>query len=229
MSETGPKEGTLRTLPLLKEATAYIVLRPFFRPLIAATQLPDGTYPPEYLAADNWVVSKAVHPLRRSHLTLTSQQLDTDTSAFPGCSLGHSLELSPTTHPHLHLPLSMTSTPKVHPGDMVLWHDSIVHAVEAQHQGAGDSSVMYIPAIPLTRANFDYILQQRRSFLAGRPPADFPGGVGESQFVGRAMEQDIVGLEARRAMGLAPFEKTEGMTEAEKRLIDECNAKLAAL
>lgn len=57
MSETGPNEGTLRVFPLLKEATAYIVLRPFFRPLIAATQLSDGTYPSEYLHADNWVVS----------------------------------------------------------------------------------------------------------------------------------------------------------------------------
>ncbi|ORY46228.1 hypothetical protein BCR35DRAFT_297286 [Leucosporidium creatinivorum] len=210
MSETGPNEGTLRVFPLLKEATAYIVLRPFFRPLIAATQLPDGTYPPEFLHSDNWV-------------------LDTDTSAFPGCSLGHSLELSPQTHPHLSLPTAMTSVPQVSPGDMVLWHDSIVHAVEAQHQGTGDSSVMYIPAIPLSQNNFSYVLQQRKAFLSGRVPFDFPGGEGEARFKGRATEKGIKSVEARQAMGLAPFEKTEGMTVAEKALIDECNAKVEAL
>lgn len=123
----------------------------------------------------------------------------------------------------------MTSVPQVSPGDMVLWHDSIVHAVEAQHQGTGDSSVMYIPAIPLTAANHSYVLQQRKAFLSGRVPFDFPGGEGEANFAGRATEEEIKSLEARQAMGLAPFEKTAGMTDAEKALIDECNANLAAL
>lgn len=29
-------------------------------------------------------------------------------------------------------------------------HCDVVHAVEAQHRGLGDSSVLYIPAVPLT-------------------------------------------------------------------------------
>ena len=29
-------------------------------------------------------------------------------------------------------------------------HTDVVHAVEGEHNGAGDSSVLYIPAVPLT-------------------------------------------------------------------------------
>lgn len=61
MSETGPNEGTLRVLPLLKEATAYIILRPFFRPLLEDTH-------PDYLAAEHWVVSRKLD--RRTSLLL---------------------------------------------------------------------------------------------------------------------------------------------------------------
>ena len=32
LSHTGPREGTLKVLPFIKEATAYIMLRPFFKP-----------------------------------------------------------------------------------------------------------------------------------------------------------------------------------------------------
>lgn len=95
--------------------------------------------------------------------------------------------------------------------------------------GHGDSSVMYIPAIPLSRNNFRYLMTQRAQFEAGRPPVDFPGGVGESLFTGRGTLSDIKTEEARRAMGFAPFLIEDGMAESEKRLIEECNRELAAL
>ena len=58
MSHTQKEEGTLRVLPLLHEATAYIILRPFFRPRIeeAAKSASDPAYSADYLAADNWIV-----------------------------------------------------------------------------------------------------------------------------------------------------------------------------
>jgi hypothetical protein len=41
MSVTGPGEGTLRVAPLLKLATAYLILRPFFKPRTASSGLDD--------------------------------------------------------------------------------------------------------------------------------------------------------------------------------------------
>lgn len=67
----------------------------------------------------------------------------------------------------------------------------MVHAVESVHQGQGPSAVMYIPSVPLTSNNVEYVRDQRESFLAAKPPPDFPGGTGESQFKGTGREGDI--------------------------------------
>jgi hypothetical protein len=58
---------------------------------------------------------------------------------------------------------------------------------------------MYIPAVPLTPKNLEYIQEQKEAFLAGTPAPDFPGGVGESLFEGRGAESDILGKEGLRA------------------------------
>lgn len=65
---------------------------------------------------------------------------------------------NPAQHPHLRLDETMTSVPKVNPGDMVFWHcvsmkvdstrsfadlysrQDVVHAVEQEHTGTGDSA-----------------------------------------------------------------------------------------
>lgn len=109
---------------------------------------------------------------------------------------------------------------------MVFWHTDLVHAVEAQHRGAGDSSVMYIPAIPLTNSNWEYVRQQREDFVAGFPPSDFPGGQGERTFEGRAEEGDIVGETARSAMGFSRFPEDPTMTPLELALVREANASM---
>lgn len=120
----------------------------------------------------------------------------------------------------------MTSIPRVTPGSVVLWHTDLVHAVEARHQGSGDSSVMYIPAVPLTANNFDYVLRQREAFLQGTPPADFPGGDGEKACTGRAQVDDIVGEDARKAMGFAIFDPNSAETASERSLLDAVNVRL---
>ena len=140
MSTTGPGEGTLRVLPLLKLATAYLILRPFFRPRTSSSGL------------DDWVV-------------------DLESAAFPGSQMGKAQELSDTTHPHLQLSRTMVSIPRVEPGDQIycachpipysditcslrataqIGHCDLIHAVESLHRGQYDSSVLYIPAVPLS-------------------------------------------------------------------------------
>ncbi|GAA6025137.1 hypothetical protein JCM10207_006248 [Rhodosporidiobolus poonsookiae] len=201
ISNTGPGEGTLCVFPDLALASAYIMLRPFFRPRRGR----EGR-----LGFDNW-------------------EVDLDTSSFPGSVKGKSQELSDATHPHMRLSQTMTSVPRVKPGSQVMWHTDVVHSVEAHHRGTGDSSVLYIGAVPLTPSNASYLLTQRERFERGVPAPDFPGGQGESAFTGRATVKDVhpeSGLDGIRALGYAPFEAGEGETEGGKKVIAEANTIL---
>jgi hypothetical protein len=61
---------------------------------------------------------------------------------------------------------------------------------------------------------------------SGTPSPDFPGGVGESQHVGRALQQDISamsGVDGLRAMGLERFDQTMGRTPGEKQVMASAN------
>ncbi|CAE6509573.1 unnamed protein product [Rhizoctonia solani] len=207
LSETGPSEGTLRTYPLLRESVAYVLMRPFFRP-----HKPILTSSPslDELSPSNWV-------------------MDLESTEFPGAVPGSGQELNAITHPHLMLDKGgMVSMRSVKPGDMVLWHCDGIHAVESKHSGQGDSSVFYIPAVPLTAHNAEYLASQRGTLVSGYPAPDFPGGTGESAFVGaqRGKVEDVKGSLARRAMGLEKFDVNDGMLEGEKRALQRANAAL---
>ncbi|KAG1731838.1 DUF1479-domain-containing protein [Suillus paluster] len=189
LSTTGVGEGTLRVLPMLSLATAYIILRPFFR------------LGP---AGGEW-------------------ELDLDSNSFPGSVLGKTQEFNEETHPHLRLGETMTSIPEVQPGDQVYWHCDVVHAVEKIHGGQQDSSILYIPAVPLCLENASYLRDQRANFVHGLPSPDFPGGSGESTFTGRATLQDITTRQGRQAIGLEPF-VSKGVGNDE--LVDAVNRAL---
>jgi len=187
LSDTGPNEGTLKVYPLIREATAYFLLRPFFKPLVPSTSL-------DYLAPRNWVLQ-------------TPREMDSNLQgAFPG----HGQELSDELHPHLQLSKTMIHIPRVKPGDYVLWHCDSIHAVDAVHKGSSDSSVLYIPACPLTKGNAEYLVRQKEAFMAGWPAPDFPGGVGETGHVGRAWVRGVGKDGGRVAMGLGRWEGGEG-------------------
>ncbi|KAJ6259732.1 hypothetical protein Dda_5370 [Drechslerella dactyloides] len=174
LSSCGPGEGTLRINPLLKQATAYYILRPFFS------------------------------PPKHDPTSLEGWKLDLSTSKFPGAAQGRQQEMSDATHPHLQLQHSMVSAPRVEPGDFLVWHCDTIHAVDPVHNGMQDASVFYIPVVPKCPLNEKYIQQQRATFLAGYPPPDFPGGAGEQFHKGRATPSDIKqagGESALTAMG----------------------------
>ncbi|KAF7789308.1 hypothetical protein EIP86_000252, partial [Pleurotus ostreatoroseus] len=122
LSSTGAHEGTLRVLPFLTLSTAYIMLRPFFRLKASAARQAgaSGTVP---LGFDAW-------------------EVNLDGSEFPGSEMGKGQMLNDLSHPHLKLDQTMMSIPKVEPGDQVYF--------ESEHTGKTDSSVLYIPAVPLT-------------------------------------------------------------------------------
>ncbi|KAF7317164.1 hypothetical protein HMN09_00451300 [Mycena chlorophos] len=182
LSQTGPGNGTLRVFPDVLLSNAYIILRPFFRPLVAADS--EGIWD-----ANNW-------------------ELDISTPEMAGLTHGghqpgFSLKPTPEGHPNMLLDKTMTSIPPVNPGDCVFWHCDVVHSVERFHTGTEDSAVMYIPAVPLTPANKAYLARQVEAFKAGIPPPDFPVATTGKDFVGLGTEADLGGPAGRVAMGLA--------------------------
>lgn len=50
---------------------------------------------------------------------------------------------TPELHPNMRLETSVVSIPKVNPGDAVFWHCDVVHAVEQDHIGKGESAGQY--------------------------------------------------------------------------------------
>ncbi|GLA53892.1 hypothetical protein AnigIFM63604_011196 [Aspergillus niger] len=212
MSHTGPKEGTLLVNPLLSMATSYFLLRPFFEPIYSP---PAGT---SRLALD-------------TYLDPTNWRLETETSSkLEGATPGYSQELTDVLHPHLRLDQTMVHIPQIAPGDYVAWHSDGIHAVDKVHQGQGDSSVMYIPACPVTEENAAYVQRQREEFIAGTPPPDFPGGEGESNFVGRTTEDSLrhsQTVNALRSLGLAAFDTQEiGIKLGQKLVLERANQVL---
>jgi hypothetical protein len=121
----------------------------------------------------------------------------------------------------------MIHMPPVAPGDYVVWHCDTIHAVDSVHSGTQDSSVLYIPACPLTKDNSEYLARQRDCFLPGKPSPDFGGGQGESKHVGRPTAEDVRrwgGKEGMRGMGLERWDVEEGgLSEGEKRLLKEAD------
>ncbi|KAH8831874.1 hypothetical protein DL96DRAFT_1667904 [Flagelloscypha sp. PMI_526] len=98
---------------------------------------------------------------------------------------------TPESHPHLRLGQTMTSIPTVKPGDAIFWHCDGVHSVEPEHTGSRDSAVMYIPAVPTTPQNWEYIRRQKDAFLQGS----------EKDYVGAGRPDDILCEDGKAAMG----------------------------
>lgn len=210
LSPIAPGEGSLRACPMLRLATAYLLLRPFFSPRFSSG--------PGFLDPGNWNLHVAGNSVIQG--------------AVPGCIQ----ELSDALHPHLRLDKTMVPIPHVNPGDYVLWHPDTIHAADALHDGFSDSSVLYVPACPLTQTNALYLARQRKAFLLGHPAPDFESGnKGEREYMGRPGVQDVNdagGEEGLRSMGLLPWDEkkvatTNGRVAAvERELLRQANGIL---
>ncbi|TFY82741.1 hypothetical protein EWM64_g1272 [Hericium alpestre] len=179
LSETAPHQGTLKLFPDVLLSNAYTILRPFFRPRAASVAC-------DPLDPQNW-------------------EYDISSPDFPGIYKTDRGFTGPRpnlqSHPHLRLDETMISVPKVHPGDMVFWHCDLVHSVESEHTGQDDSAVMYIPAVPLTPQNRDYVEKQRETFVQGLTPPDFPTASPEALYTGIGKAEDIANPLGKVAMG----------------------------
>ncbi|KAI0471404.1 DUF1479 domain protein [Xylaria cf. heliscus] len=205
MSHTKGFEGTLLVNPLLRLSSAYLLLRPFFKPVKESKDVS----PEEYLAADNWVFAGSDM-----------------TSELHGAVMGKGQELTTDLHPHLELDTSMIHMPEVKPGDFVVWHCDTIHAVDKIHNGKSDASVLYIPVCPVTERNAQYLSRQRKAFLDGTPAPDFPGGQGESQHVNRPTEFYLwthADEEGLRAFGFEKIATAESDGPGAKEVIRKAN------
>ena len=178
LTGAGAREGSLMLYPSVKWGISYVLLRPFFK------ETTDG----DVMDASKWT-------------------FDPETPWFPGTFRENSQMLSPTSHPHLRLKECMVSIPKMNPGDTVWWHADMCHAVEVDHNGDHEASVIYIAATPSTHTNKKYIAAQLKDFLEGRAPKDFRSPkknlAVEKEFIGYKGEKAILSQEGRRAMGFA--------------------------
>ncbi|KAG9948564.1 DUF1479-domain-containing protein, partial [Aureobasidium melanogenum] len=214
LSTTKAHEGTLLVNPMLKHATAYYLLRPFFSAKKGPMDPETGVFDESFLAPDNWV--------------LDSPQ----TSWLQGASLGKGQELSKVLHPHLDLDSTMIHIPEVRPGDYVAWHCDQIHAVDKKHEGTSDSSVLYIPACPLTIQNAEFLARQRQAFLEGLPCPDFGGGVGETNHIGRPGVEEVEAASQGKDAGMVAFGLQEwdssaaGLSDAQRELFDRANKVL---
>ncbi|KAK0498457.1 hypothetical protein EDD18DRAFT_1071133 [Armillaria luteobubalina] len=184
MSETAPTERTLKVFPGLLLSNPYLILRPFFRLLVASDS--QEVWDPKSWAFD---VSSADFP-----------------GLIPLDGAWRGPLPTPELHPNLLLETTMVSVPKVYPGDAVFWHGDLIHSVEKEHAGRGDSAVMYIAAVPTTPLNQAYIERQKESFLKAVTPPDYPAQAKpENALVGFGKAGDILNPPGRKAMGLTYF------------------------
>lgn len=118
MSSVGPREGTLLVNPLVKLATSYSLLRPFFRPKWVADGLQEA--PGQQIGLQIGSQERARF-LDKDNWEFTSG--DSMTSDLPGATPGYGMEFPRwAMHPHLELDRTMVHVPRVKPGDFVAWH-----------------------------------------------------------------------------------------------------------
>jgi hypothetical protein len=208
LSTINVREGTLLVNPMLKHATAYYLLRPFFSAKTGPLNPETGVFNDSFLAPENWVLDCPQN------------------SWLQGASLNNAL------NPHLELSSTMVHIPEVRPGDYLAWHCDQIHTVDKQHESAADSSVLYIPTCPLTIQNAEFLARQRQVFLEGLPCPDFSGGVGETGHIGRPGPEDVEEASQGKDAGMVAFGLQEwdssaaGLTEAQRELFDRANKVL---
>lgn len=214
LSTIKAREGTLLVNPMLKHAMAYYLLRPFFSAKRGPIDMKTGAFDQSFLAPENWVLDRP------------------QTSWLQGVSSGKAQELSNAANPHLELHNTMVHIPEIRPGDYVTWHCDQIHAVEQQHEGTADSSVLYIPTCPLTTQNAEFLARQRTAFLEGLPGPDFGDGVGESGHIGRPGPEDVEEASQGKDAGMVAFGLQEwdssaaGLSETQRELFDRANKVL---
>ncbi|CAK7232320.1 hypothetical protein SBRCBS47491_008229 [Sporothrix bragantina] len=224
--------GMVRLMPSPKLASAYFLLRPFFKPKVAAPA--DKEASPEewaaFLDASNWELE------------------DEPSTIIHGAVPGHAQRVTELWHPHLQLRQSLLTPPRLQAGDYIVWHCDTPYLIASENsegsvEAAGTEApateataapatetatpvpasvsdtlsaapmLVYVPACPLTQTNALYLARQRKAFMRGHPGPDFDAtgsGLGSeadhASRLGEAAIEAVGGREGLRAMGLLPWD-----------------------
>ncbi|KAK4039842.1 hypothetical protein C8A01DRAFT_16206 [Parachaetomium inaequale] len=217
---SGP--GSVQVCPLPRLATAYFLLRPFFSPSPPTTSSSSQSSKED----DQWTFNRPQN------------------SILHGALPSYAQEITPSLHPHLQLDRSMVPVPDLEPGDYLVWHPDLIHAIISPpspsstyptEPSAPHNTYMYLPACPLTQTNALYLARQRKAFLLGHPAPDFAGAGGgggsgsESEHPNRPGVQDVNdagGDDGLRAMGLLPWDEEEADEDKEREVLAMANGIL---
>ncbi|KAI5467295.1 hypothetical protein BGZ63DRAFT_410303 [Mariannaea sp. PMI_226] len=206
LSDIPVGEGTLLLCPMITLSTAYLLMRPFFSPINASPSHPD------FLSPENWILEQP------------------PSSIIQGALPSYPQELNDALHPHLQLSRSLVNIPRLEPGDYLVWHCDAVYALDRlRRPDLPETTIMYLPACPLTQTNALYLARQRKAFLLGHPGPDFGGVFGESARTASAGVQEVGeagGVDALRAMGLLPWDEEEAMDDREQEVLEMANGIL---
>lgn len=207
LSDLPVGKGTLLLCPMVRLTTAYLLLRPFFTPIKSSPS------DPNFLSSENWVLEKPT------------------SSVIQGALPSYPQELNAALHPHLQLDCSMVPIPRLNPGDYLVWHCDAVYALDRRSQpDHPPTSIMYLPACPLTQTNALYLVRQRKAFLSGDPGPDFGGAPPADLSVGGEKAIGDVGLaggvHGMRSMGLLPWDEEDEQDEQEQAVLEMANSIL---
>ncbi|KAK3300233.1 uncharacterized protein B0H64DRAFT_313784 [Chaetomium fimeti] len=229
-----PGPGSVQVCPHPRLATAYFLLRPFFSPQEGDQH--HHQQQQEQQQQQPWTFNRPQNSILHGALPSYAQQI------------------TPSLHPHLQLDRSMLPVPHLEPGDYLVWHPDLIHAISPTAEGAAPTSptaYMYLPACPLTQTNALYLARQRKAFLQGHAGPDFDlvggggggggsgsggsiGGRGRSEEGGAYVggrpgvgEVNEAGGEAGlRAMGLLAWDEEEADEDKEREVLAMANGIL---
>ncbi|KAJ4003230.1 hypothetical protein NW752_012175 [Fusarium irregulare] len=200
-------QGTLLLCPMIRLTTAYLLLRPFFIPKDPSLSGLD------FLSPDNWILEEP------------------PSSVIQGALPSYPQELNDALHPHLQLNRSMIPIPKLEPGDYLVWHPDAVYALDRRHRlNTPPTTIVYLPACPLTQTNALYLAHQRKGFLQGEPGPDFTGALtGDITIGGEQAVREVGeagGVDGMRAMGILPWDEDEAQDDIEYAVLEMANGVL---
>ncbi|EAQ93462.1 hypothetical protein CHGG_01697 [Chaetomium globosum CBS 148.51] len=169
-------------------------------------------------------------------------------SILHGALPSYAQQITPALHPHLQLDRSMVPVPHLEPGDYLVWHPDLIHAISPHPASPTTTTThpnptahLYLPACPLTQTNALYLARQRKAFLQGHagPDFDLVGGSGSTAGVGmRAGESGHAGRPGAeavgaaggeaglRAMGLLAWDEEEADEDEEREVLAMANGIL---
>lgn len=215
--------------------TAYWLLRPFFSP--RKPWVGKGQRAADFLDPSNWDLtpsqssilhgaqpcqSQEINALLHPHLLL-DRTLVPVPPLRPGDYVLFHPDVAYAMNPSLPTPPPATAqTPPPTPQRSRRPSSSSRSPSPSSTSPTAATTLLYIPACPLTDTNALFLARQRKAFLLGFPGPDFAGGGGESFHMGRPGVQEVNeagGEAALRATGLLAWDEDDATGGEAERLV----------